>query len=331
MSIIYEIEDYLSTLWSSEYQRRNNVCECCLQKEKELDELQKHLRFLESQTTDKDNELDILQTINHQQVQELQSQLNHQLNEQVLNLEAQLAKKLTEFRELQSITSQLNQRYQLLKVQIVNKNNEFNTLAKTNYQLSAQVNDLEAQVANKNSEYDTLQRENNSIKTKVRTLLAQEVQDLKALIDSKSNILNLLDDNNKQTANTLLCTKTNDKLHILPEQSCENKTTLKPIEKPTSTDNSKFFVAKKKTKIPQAKRMLCWNTYIGESVGKAKCVCCKMIDITQFSFTCGHVVAEFNGGDISIENLRPICIKCNNDMGTMDMRKYAMKYFNNII
>jgi 5-methylcytosine-specific restriction endonuclease McrA len=91
------------------------------------------------------------------------------------------------------------------------------------------------------------------------------------------------------------------------------------------------FIKKKKAKIPQAKRILCWNTYIGDTIGKTKCLCCKILDITQFSFNCGHVVSDANGGDISIDNLRPICDKCNTDMGTMDMREFALLHFNNIL
>jgi 5-methylcytosine-specific restriction endonuclease McrA len=88
---------------------------------------------------------------------------------------------------------------------------------------------------------------------------------------------------------------------------------------------------KKKTKIPQAKRIMCWNTYVGEEIGKTKCICCKTLDITTFDFQCGHIVADSVGGDTSIENLRPICAKCNNDMGAMNMRDFALQYFNNPI
>jgi hypothetical protein len=78
-------------------------------------------------------------------------------------------------------------------------------------------------------------------------------------------------------------------------------------------------------KIPQIKRILCWNTYIGEEVGKALCLCCNTFHITQHNFHCGHVVAEANGGSLSIESLRPICDKCNCAMGTQDMRLFAKK------
>ncbi len=81
MSLFYDIEDYLSKLWSSEYNGQNNNCECCAKKEKEIDKLEKRVRSLETRIVDKDNKFDILQTINHQQVQTLQSQIVDKVSE----------------------------------------------------------------------------------------------------------------------------------------------------------------------------------------------------------------------------------------------------------
>jgi 5-methylcytosine-specific restriction endonuclease McrA len=82
------------------------------------------------------------------------------------------------------------------------------------------------------------------------------------------------------------------------------------------------------SKISQAIRIVCWNTYIGEEIGKTSCLCCKTNYITQHNFHCGHVVAEANGGKVHVENLRPICAVCNNSMGTMDMQEFALENFN---
>lgn len=83
----------------------------------------------------------------------------------------------------------------------------------------------------------------------------------------------------------------------------------------------------KKQKIPQPLRELCWNTYIGESIGKIKCLCCGIKDITPFNFNCGHVIAEAKGGKVVIENLRPICSGCNSSMGSENMDVFKQKYF----
>lgn len=85
--------------------------------------------------------------------------------------------------------------------------------------------------------------------------------------------------------------------------------------------------SKRKQKIPQPLRELCWNTYIGESIGKIKCLCCGIKDITPFNFNCGHVIADAKGGKAVIENLRPICSGCNSSMGSENMDVFKQKYF----
>lgn len=48
----------------------------------------------------------------------------------------------------------------------------------------------------------------------------------------------------------------------------------------------------KKQTIPKTVRILVWNVHIGEEIGKSKCTCCKLTDITQMKFQVGHIVAE---------------------------------------
>jgi molybdopterin converting factor small subunit len=67
-----------------------------------------------------------------------------------------------------------------------------------------------------------------------------------------------------------------------------------------------------------------WDKYIGLNKNSHKCLCCLKNDI-QFkpsTFHCGHIKSRYNGGSISIHNLRPICRKCNKEMGILDMNKY---------
>jgi 5-methylcytosine-specific restriction endonuclease McrA len=83
---------------------------------------------------------------------------------------------------------------------------------------------------------------------------------------------------------------------------------------------------KKKKPISAAIKRLVWNTHIGEDIGKHKCLCCKTTDITQMSFNCGHIIAEANGGEAIVSNLKPICQNCNSSMGTRNMNDF-MKNF----
>ena len=96
---------------------------------------------------------------------------------------------------------------------------------------------------------------------------------------------------------------------------------------PIKKEKEKEKVIKKKKKpIPATIKRLVWNTHIGEEIGKAKCLCCKITDITQLSFNCGHIIAEYNGGQMIVSNLKPICQNCNSSMGTKDMNEF-MKGF----
>ena len=69
-----------------------------------------------------------------------------------------------------------------------------------------------------------------------------------------------------------------------------------------------------------------WNRWIGIEKGQVKCPYCQINNITPFFFECGHVLAEAKGGEVSVENLRPICRECNGKMGTqpIDLNKYRL-------
>ena len=69
-----------------------------------------------------------------------------------------------------------------------------------------------------------------------------------------------------------------------------------------------------------------WNKYIGSEIPKHKCLCCKMVTISNTDFDCGHVESEANGGGDEICNLRPICRGCNTSMSTQNMVEYVKKH-----
>lgn len=78
----------------------------------------------------------------------------------------------------------------------------------------------------------------------------------------------------------------------------------------------------RKKSVPAALKKKVWNKYIGEEIGKTKCTCCKLTDITQISFHCGHIISTFNGGKTSLTNLKPICQNCNSSMATTNMDEF---------
>ena len=94
-------------------------------------------------------------------------------------------------------------------------------------------------------------------------------------------------------------------------------------DKSNKTDEDKKY---KKKPIPSTLKRLVWNKWIGEEIGKYKCLCCNVTDINQMSFNCGHIIAECKGGETILKNLKPICQNCNSSMGTLNMDDF-MKSF----
>ena len=82
----------------------------------------------------------------------------------------------------------------------------------------------------------------------------------------------------------------------------------------------------KKCKISHGMKRQVWAKHIGEDIGKIKCLCCKLTEITQLTFVCGHIISEFKGGDISIDNLLPICYSCNASMGIQNLNEYMIDH-----
>lgn len=71
----------------------------------------------------------------------------------------------------------------------------------------------------------------------------------------------------------------------------------------------------RKQKINRALREQVWIHRVGRSF-EIKCLtpwCENIIDV--FNFQCGHNIPESKGGATTLENLYPICSRCNNSMG----------------
>lgn len=100
------------------------------------------------------------------------------------------------------------------------------------------------------------------------------------------------------------------------------------IHERTGEEIKKVRKKSNKRKIPKVKRELIWKRYIGDCL-ESKCYCCDITTISALNFECGHINAEINGGDESIENLRPICSSCNKGMGVKNMYEYMEKNYNN--
>lgn len=95
-----------------------------------------------------------------------------------------------------------------------------------------------------------------------------------------------------------------------------------PYKIPKKLKNIKY----KKKNIPKGVREQVWIQYIGKKF-QSKCYiswCKNKMDV--FNFHVGHNIPEKNGGDLSINNLRPICARCNLSMSC----NYTIDEWNNM-
>ena len=93
----------------------------------------------------------------------------------------------------------------------------------------------------------------------------------------------------------------------------KNKSTLTTFFKQNPPQHS--LTKYKKQKIPAAIREAVWVTRCGR-VFEHKCLTswCPNI-ITAFDFQSGHNIPESKGGKTCVDNLYPLCARCNVSMG----------------
>ena len=83
----------------------------------------------------------------------------------------------------------------------------------------------------------------------------------------------------------------------------------------------------RKKRIPKKKREEVWTANNGKSL-MANCFCCDIKQLNGMgSWECGHIKSEVNGGDLSTENLKPICSGCNKSMGSKNMDEYMKEFY----
>lgn len=119
--------------------------------------------------------------------------------------------------------------------------------------------------------------------------------------------------------------KKNDIIQRLSEVPNFDKVKKCAID-PVSVKSKKVTKKYTKEKIPVTVRNIVWNTYVGSELKQSFCLCCSTEPITCANFDCGHVIAEKNGGSLTIDNLRPICGHCNKSIGTQNMEDFINKH-----
>jgi 5-methylcytosine-specific restriction endonuclease McrA len=81
-----------------------------------------------------------------------------------------------------------------------------------------------------------------------------------------------------------------------------------------------------KEKIPKALRDDVWDKYL-EDISATLCPVCNIRKIKNTNFEAGHILSEKENGKTNIDNLFPICSKCNKSMATKNMKDYVKKYY----
>jgi hypothetical protein len=74
----------------------------------------------------------------------------------------------------------------------------------------------------------------------------------------------------------------------------------------------------RKKPISKILRMQVWEKHMG-AAKQGLCLCCGRTHLDRDNFECGHIQSEYEGGGITMANLRPVCSTCNGGMGTINM------------
>ena len=80
---------------------------------------------------------------------------------------------------------------------------------------------------------------------------------------------------------------------------------------------------KERKPIPPEIRAQVWTLYHGKSV-TGRCYVCG-VRISRDKWHCAHVVADADGGNPTVRNLRPSCQHCNLSMGTLNLYWYIQE------
>ena len=92
----------------------------------------------------------------------------------------------------------------------------------------------------------------------------------------------------------------------------------------TKDDPAQITIYKKKYIKVDVKNEV-WINYNGRE-WYGTCFCCSVV-IEIIDWHCGHIEAEACGGETTVDNMRPVCKKCNLSMRTTNMYEYMRKKY----
>lgn len=78
--------------------------------------------------------------------------------------------------------------------------------------------------------------------------------------------------------------------------------------------------------IPKSVRNQIWRDRFGDQF-YGRCDVCKNT-IRRDNFEAGHIISAKDGGEDTIDNLKPICRTCNRSMGTQNLEDFKREFHN---
>jgi hypothetical protein len=78
--------------------------------------------------------------------------------------------------------------------------------------------------------------------------------------------------------------------------------------------------------IPKKIREAVWIKQFGETT-HGNCYCCKEKITALGTWHVGHIIAQSNGGNDKVDNLRAVCLPCNLAMGTENMEVFKNRCY----
>ena len=145
-------------------------------------------------------------------------------------------------------------------------------------------------------------------------------------LNIKFRSLNLIDFNDFTTNKLLRIMKLNPHLYNMPLSDDIPRDILLNVLTEAVNNNVKIELLKLKIKIPKRIKDLVWKLK-----GQELCPICNIATISFDDYECGHIISEKNGGHSTIDNLIPICNKCNKSMNSTNLNEWCFNYFPNSI
>ena len=110
--------------------------------------------------------------------------------------------------------------------------------------------------------------------------------------------------------------------HKLECKKCHKNFTSKTLKKYDGICKKCFnsSIGITNSNIPKKIKDEVWRFYVGDKF-ETQCYVCENT-ITATNFQAGHIESRRSGGKVTIDNLRPVCKKCNSQVGVFNMKEF---------